>query len=321
MDTESVTPRAIAGVRELSALAARLLSLAADESDIEALASRIVLEVHEASGFECVGLRLKDGEDYPYFVTVGFQQSFVRKEMYLCARDPLGELIRDSDGNPYLECMCGNIISGRVDPSLPFFTPGGSFWSNNTTALLASTSAEQRQARTRNRCNSEGYETVVLLPLRLGGTIFGLLQLNDHRIGALTPDALALLEAIAVAIAMVFRIRQDQIDAARQTHDLRVGLTARTAILERISNELQAREGGASPVPPALISTLKEILDDLSRAAGFVTICAVCKRVRQASDQWYTVEEFIAQRSHLHFSHGYCPTCYDKAMVAIRQGR
>jgi hypothetical protein len=30
--------------------------------------------------------------------------------------------MRDLDGNPVLECMCGNVLCGRFDPALPFFT-------------------------------------------------------------------------------------------------------------------------------------------------------------------------------------------------------
>ena len=77
-----------------------------------------------------------------------------------------GETIRDDAGNPALDCMCGNILCGRFDPSKPFFTARGSFWTNCTTELLASTTEADRQASTRNRCNGEGYESVALVPLR-----------------------------------------------------------------------------------------------------------------------------------------------------------
>ena len=47
--------------------------------------------------------------------------------------------------------------------------------------LLASTTEEDRQSRTRNRCNGMGYESVALIPLRSGDKNLGLLQLNDKR--------------------------------------------------------------------------------------------------------------------------------------------
>jgi len=163
------------------------------------------------SGCEAVGVRLQEGGDYPYFETRGFSQEFVRAETRLCARDRQGKPIRDSGGNPVLECMCGNVIQGRFDPSLPFFTANGSFWTNGTTELLASTSEADRQARTRNRCNGEGYESVALIPLRLGAERLGLLQLNDRRPGRFTPAAIALWERLADYLAVaVAKFRTDE---------------------------------------------------------------------------------------------------------------
>ena len=100
--------------------------------------------------------------------------------------------------------MCGNIICGRFDPSKPFFTTHGSFWSNCTTELLASTTDEDRQAKTRNRCNGEGYESVALIPLRVHGESFGLFQFNDRRRDRFTIEKITLLENLVdyVAIAL-----------------------------------------------------------------------------------------------------------------------
>ncbi len=143
---------------------------------------------HERSGFEAIGIRLKDGDDYPYFETSGFPAEFVKLENRLCVRDASDQLIRDSDGYPIHECMCGNVICGRFDPSKPFFTTRGSFCTNSTTELLATTTDADRQARTRNRCNGEGYESVALIALRVGEVRLGLLQLNDRRKGQFTPE-------------------------------------------------------------------------------------------------------------------------------------
>jgi PAS domain S-box-containing protein len=135
------------------------------------------------SGCEAAGVRLKQGSDYPYFETRGFAGDFVLAESSLCSRDDAGRAARDGEGNPVLECMCGNVLCGRVSPSKPFFTPQGSFWTNCTTELLATTTEADRLARTRNRCNGEGYESVALIPLRVGDERLGLVQLNDRRTG------------------------------------------------------------------------------------------------------------------------------------------
>jgi len=157
------------------------------------------------SGCDAVGIRLKEGEDFPYYCTSGFSPEFVLKERFLCARDQKEELIRDSQGNPVLECMCGNVICGRLNPELSFFTQKGSFWTNSTTDLLASTTEQDRQSRTRNRCNGEGYESVALVPLKHSGHILGLLQINDSHRNRFDENMIALLERLAsnLSIALI----------------------------------------------------------------------------------------------------------------------
>jgi PAS domain S-box-containing protein len=156
----------------------------------------------ERTGCEGVGIRLREEHDYPYFETRGFPAEFVRAESRLCVCDKDGRPILDSAGNPALECMCGNVICGRFDPSKPFFTKRGNFWSNSTTGLLATTSDKDRQAKTRNRCNGEGYESVALIGLSLGNERLGLLQLNDRRKDRFTPESLALWERLGDYLAI-----------------------------------------------------------------------------------------------------------------------
>ena len=181
----------------------------------------------QQSGCEAVGVRLNEGEDFPYFVAHGFPEEFVLLENSLCAKDAGGNIIRDSLGNSCIECMCGNVILGRVDPSKPFFTPGGSFWANDTTRLLATTSDEDRQTRTRNRCNGEGYESVALIPLRLGKECLGLIQLNDRRKGMFSAETIAVWERLAGHLAVaVAKYRGDEVLRESQS---RLDLALRSA--------------------------------------------------------------------------------------------
>jgi PAS domain S-box-containing protein len=174
----------------------------------------------ERSGCEAVGIRLREGDDYPYYEARGFTHEFVLAENHLCARDEAGQAVLDSNGNPVIDCMCGNVICRRFDPSKPFFTAKGSFWSNCTTELLASTSEADRQARTRNRCNGEGYESVALLPLRLGEESLGLLQLNDKQKGRFSPELITLWERLADYLAVALaKFRADEALHESQKHN------------------------------------------------------------------------------------------------------
>ena len=165
------------------------------------------------TGVDAVGIRIKDREDYPYFEVSGFSEEFVRTERTLCAYDADGQVLRDDAGDAILECICGNIIQGRFDTTLPFFTRRGSFWTNSTTRLLASTASEELAAKLRNRCNREGYESVALVPLRSGNEVIGLLQLNDRREGMFTEEMIHFFEDITAGIGIA--VERQQRETAR----------------------------------------------------------------------------------------------------------
>ena len=155
---------------------------------------------HKQCRCEAVGIRLKEGDEYPYYVTRGFPPEHIKLENQICARDDTGYIVRDSKGKPIIECMCGSVISGKFDPTKDFFTEKGSFWTNNTTLLLATTTAESR-GKTRNCCNREGYESVALIPLAIGDTRLGLLQLNDRRKDMFNLETIQMWERIADRLA------------------------------------------------------------------------------------------------------------------------
>lgn len=188
----------------------KLLKILNDRTPIRDMLRDITGMLHRWTGCEAVGIRLKDGGDYPYYETHGFAQEFVKAENSLCSRDEDGNTLLDSEGAPLLECMCGNILCGRFDPAKSFFTDKGSFWSNCTTELLATTSDADRQARTRNRCNAVGYESVALVRMRSGNETIGLLQFNDRSIGRFTPELLSFLENVADQVAIAVAQRQAQ---------------------------------------------------------------------------------------------------------------
>ena len=164
----------------------------------------ILQMIKEGTDIEAVAIRLSKDEDYPYYATAGFSDYFIEMESPLCSRSEAGEIIRDSQGKPILmECMCGNILCSRVNPDFPFFTEGGSFWSNCLTDLWKGMTEEDRR-KLRGRCHQEGYESIALIPLRSGEEIVGLLQLNDHQQNQFTPEIIRSFERLGISLGIAF---------------------------------------------------------------------------------------------------------------------
>lgn len=176
-----------------------LLNTAVDQ---ETLLKPLMDLVHHWAGCHAVGIRLRNGEDFPYFETRGFSSDFVCAESRLCAVGPGGEVRRNADGRPVMACVCGAVIAGRLAPDAPCVTAGGSFWTGGNQSLRISAAMAEKLVDVRYRCRREGYESVALVPLRYMGETFGLLQFNDHRMNRFSAGHVRRFERLADSLAL-----------------------------------------------------------------------------------------------------------------------
>lgn len=154
--------------------------------------------------FEAVAIRLTENNDYPYFEAKGFPGEFIESENYLC---PTGS---DSQGKKFLECVCGNVISGRIETNLPYFTEGGSFWANSVKEQEEYTYNTENKTNFRTRCARDGYNSVALIPLRSDNEIIGLLQLNDKNPDRITKEMVEFFEKLGASIGIAFKRMQSE---------------------------------------------------------------------------------------------------------------
>jgi|GEM_PF-1570850 len=183
--------------REMGQEVLQLLNEPGEQQDV---IQRVITAMKARTGFASVGLRLQDGEDFPYYVQQGLTQEFLLTENTLLQRNPDGGICRDKDGSACLECTCGLVISGKTNPASPFFTKGGSFWTNNFLCMLNFPADQDPRLNPRNLCIHEGYASVALIPLRDKKLIIGLIHFNDWRLGRFTLEMIELLENIAAHI-------------------------------------------------------------------------------------------------------------------------
>jgi len=69
------------------------------------------------------------------------------------------------------------------------------------------------------------------------------------------------------------------------------------------------------------VSQLELALGKVRRLTGLLPICAYCKAIRDDSDYWHRVEEYVSEHADVQFSHGICPACMVGAMAEARSVR
>lgn len=160
------------------------------QTELKPLLEAFVSEIKAYTNCEAAGIRVLDDDGgIPYLAYQGFRQQFYERESPLSIK---------SD-----RCMCINVITGDINPELPFYTKGGSFFMNGTTRFLA-TVPEEDKGETRNVCNQEGYESVALIPFRRGEQILGLIHLADRRENMAPLHVVEMLEKAGMQLGSAF---------------------------------------------------------------------------------------------------------------------
>lgn len=61
----------------------------------------------------------------------------------------------------------------------------------------------------------------------------------------------------------------------------------------------------------AHVTELRAALVNVRRLSGLLPICSYCKSIRDDSDYWHRLEEYVTEHSEARFSHGICPPCLE----------
>jgi PAS domain S-box-containing protein len=229
------------------------LEIANRHTEMDALLKEVIQEVKRVTGCQAVGIRvLDDAGNIPYEAYEGFSRAFYESESPLSI-----EVDR---------CMCIDVIRGETDSTLPFFTPGGSFFMNGTTRFLATVSEEEK-GETRNVCNAYGFESVALVPIRNNGRILGLIHVADRRENQVPLHLVERLEVGASQLGANLQRLSAQLSLRQRNREL--------ALLNRVSQifnaTLQFEE-----VVSKILTHVQKLLD--------VTACSLWLKDPQTGD-------------------------------------
>ena len=287
-ESQSQIPPNLLAIRE--SLAIKLLEILNDDMNVNSAIDRILKAIKEATGFDAVGIRLRNDNDFPYFSHDGFAPDFILAENSLVMRNEKGGLCKNDDGTICLECTCGLVVSGKTDPSNPLFTEGGSAWTNNSLTILDIPAEKDPRLNPRNNCIHQGYMSVALIPILKKNEVIGLLQLNDRRKECFTLEMIRFFEALNSGIGIALMRIHDEAARKKAKEDLQ-------------QKNLELDETNA---------LLKNALENVKTLSGLLPICANCKRIRDDKGCWNQIEVYIKDHSDANFSHGLCPTCSEK---------
>ena len=180
------------------------LEIAYRHTEMIPLLEDFVAGVKEVTGCAAVGIRMLDDEgNIPYEAYEGFSQRFYESESPLSIK---------SD-----QCTCINVIKRDTDPKLPYYTEAGSFYMNGTTRFLATVSQEEK-GETRNVCNQFGYESVALVPMRVGGRLLGLIHVADPQENMVPLEMVRVLEGVMMQLGAAIQRVQAQ-EALRKSEE------------------------------------------------------------------------------------------------------
>jgi PAS domain S-box-containing protein len=100
------------------------------------------------------------------------------------------------------------------------------------------------------------------------------------------------------------RIRVELLLRLTTFHGSRVILSVVREVQGPESREHEAKED----------QELHRRLSQLNKGMSPISMCLDCKKVQSSENEWIPIEYFLYKQLELAFSHGYCPSCFEKKM-------
>ena len=69
------------------------------------------------------------------------------------------------------------------------------------------------------------------------------------------------------------------------------------------------------------VAELERALSEAQQLKGLLCMCSDCKRIRDEQERWQTIENYLAARTDVSFTHGLCPKCSESRMQELEQKR
>ncbi len=204
-----------------------LLQMFAQKVSRKAYLDSTVERVHDWSGCEFIGIRIRDAEgNIPYESYVGFDKDFLALESAL-------HLGRD-------KCICiRSILENPHEQEMMFMTGGGSFYCNDSLAFLKGL-PEQYHKEYRANCMKMGFQSIAVIPIRYHEQVVGAIHITDFKKGMVPLSKIQFIET-SIAPLIGEAVQRFTAEAELEKHRLHLEelVKQRTEELTRSNKELE----------------------------------------------------------------------------------
>ena len=143
-----------------------------------------------------LALRIVDKKGkIPFYTHLGLERQFIDSENGITLKD----------------CLCGYVAGGEVDKSCPFISDRGSFFTSHMTKFLETVEKDYPEIAKnsiRGVCAQKGYESVAIIPLKLGNEVVAELYIADEKRDMFSEEMMNLLEKVSVQIGVAIQNAQ-----------------------------------------------------------------------------------------------------------------
>lgn len=187
-------------------LTAEVLAILNGSAPLKETVDQLLASILRATGLDAVGIRLREGGQYPFVGAIGFPEEVLRPIFPAEGEGAAeaGERVCAVGGRS----ICERVLAGATDARESGFTAGGSYCADDFWSRINGHVEGGETAGAGRACVCRQLRSMALIPIRTGGAIVGLLQLNARSAGKLSPEMVHFFEGLVASFGVALQRRQ-----------------------------------------------------------------------------------------------------------------